>query len=306
MARAARQLKLAGVFAAAVTPNRPGTLEPDYTGSLDLLDFLAAGGVDGICMLGSTGEFLNFSFSDRQRLLYLSNKRTRVPLIAGVSHSTLSGALQLADDAISSGVDALLVMPPYFFRYTQPEIEEFYRVFARETGNTVPLLLYNIPQFTSPVDIGTASSLLSSGLYAGIKDSSGDWEYFSQLLALRKTGDFALLAGNDRIAARALAEGADGVVSGCACALPELLVSINKAVRGCDTRRIEDLHSRLLEFIDGIEKFPVPAGINKAVAARGQRSAEGAVPLSSEQHGEMLAFAGWLKSSADRLWGRDL
>src|SRR5438270_712838 len=138
MARAARQLKLAGVFAAAVTPHRAGTHEADYSGSLDMLDFLAAGGVDGICLLGSTGEFLNYAFPERQRLVYLGSKRSRVPLLVGTGHSTLAGALQLAEEAIHAGADGLLLMPPYFFRYAQREIEEFYIQFARETGDAVP------------------------------------------------------------------------------------------------------------------------------------------------------------------------
>jgi 4-hydroxy-tetrahydrodipicolinate synthase len=213
MGRAARQIKLAGVFAAAVTPNRPGSLDADFSGLLDLLDFLASGGVDGICLMGSTGEFLNFSFSDRQRLIYLGAKRSRVPLIVGVGHSTLAGALQLADEAIAAGADGLLLMPPYFFTYGQPEIDAFYRQFARETGDAVPIMLYNIPQFTSKIEFATVRRLIDTGLFAGIKDSSGDWSNFEQLLALRRDRPFALFAGHDRIALRALSEGADGVLS---------------------------------------------------------------------------------------------
>ena len=85
----------------------------------------------------------------RHRLLSLATKRSRVPVIAGVSHSTLTGALQLADDAIHAGADALMLMPPYFFRYGQGEVEQFYRDFARETRDVVPILLYNIPVFTN-------------------------------------------------------------------------------------------------------------------------------------------------------------
>ena len=91
MARAARQLELAGVFASAITPRRPNSPDPDFSGMLDLLDFLAAGGVHGVCLLGAAGEFLDYTFPERQRLVYLGVKRSRVPVIAGVSHSTLAG-----------------------------------------------------------------------------------------------------------------------------------------------------------------------------------------------------------------------
>src|SRR5665213_1103251 len=216
MARTARELKLAGVFADAITPHRAEIADPDYSGSLDLLDFLASAGVQGITLLDAAGEFLDYSFQERQRLVYLGVKRSRVPLIAGVSHSTLSGAIQLAGEAISSGVDGLLLMPPYFFRYSQPEIEEFYLRFARETTDAVPVLLHNLPRFTSKLEIATVRKLIDTGRFAGIKDSSGDWPYFESLLALKRERPFVLFAGNDRIAAQSLRAGADGVISACA------------------------------------------------------------------------------------------
>ncbi|HXJ41352.1 MAG TPA: dihydrodipicolinate synthase family protein, partial [Bryobacteraceae bacterium] len=188
-------LKLEGVLAAVATPNRPGTLEPDYTGVLELVDFVAAGGVNNICLMGSTGEFVNYAISDRQRVLYLAAKRSRVPLVVGVGHPTLRGALELAEDAVNSGAAGLLLMPPTFFPYQQPEVEEYCRTFAREAGDTVPILLYSIPQFTSPIAIDTARRLLDTGLFAGMKDSSGDWDYFSELLAFRRERPFALFAG---------------------------------------------------------------------------------------------------------------
>src|ERR1035438_4908230 len=142
-----------------------------------MVDFLAAAGVDGICLFGSTGEFINYSFAERQRLLSLAAKRSRVPLIAGVSHSTLSGALQLADDAISAGADALMLMPPYFFRYGQGEVEQFFRTFARETNDAVPILLYNNPAVSTGIGISALRRLFETGRFAGIKDSSADWPF---------------------------------------------------------------------------------------------------------------------------------
>lgn len=293
MARAARQLKLSGVFAAAITPTRPGTLELDYSGLLDLLDFLAAGGVTGICLMGSTGEFANHSHEDRQRAVYLGSKRTRVPLLVGIGSSTLGGCLHLAQEAVLAGADALLLMPPYFFPYRQPEIETFYREFAREAASVVPVLLYNIPQFTSGISIETARRLIDTGLFAGIKDSSGDWDYFQELLVLKRKRNFVLFAGNDRLAAQALTSGAEGVLSGCASAVPELLVAITRAVAGCNQPRVAALQSNLTDFVDWIERFPTPVGVKRAVALRGQKSGDPSIPLARETSQALDEFSGW-------------
>jgi 4-hydroxy-tetrahydrodipicolinate synthase len=120
---------LSGVIAAAVTPHKRGT-EPDIGATLELIDFLCAAGVQAIALLGSTGEFVNLNFDDRVRLVYLAVKRSRIPVLAGVSHSTLDGAMALGCEASAAGAAGLLLMPPFFFRYRQPEIHEFYLRFA--------------------------------------------------------------------------------------------------------------------------------------------------------------------------------
>ncbi len=289
MARVARQLELRGVLASAVTPHRSNSQEPDFSGSLDLLDFLAQAGVQGICLFGETGEFFDYSLAQRQRVVYLGVKRSRVPLIAGVSHSTLDGAVQLASEAISSGADGLLLMPPFFFPYSQREIEEFYMQFADQVGDAVPIVIHNLPQCTSKLEIATVHKLLTTGLFAGINDSSGDWQYFEQLLVLKRERAFAILNGSDQLAAQALNAGADGLISSAACAVPELLVGLARALpegRG-------SLNARLLEFTAWAERFPQPVAVKRAVALRGQKSGPELTPLAPETRQELDRFSRW-------------
>ena len=295
MARAARPFKLSGIFPAAITPHHPKTHEADYAGALELVDFLAAAEVDGICLFGSTGEFINYSFAERHRLLSLATKRSRVPIIAGVSHSTLAGALRLADDAVTAGADALMLLPPYFFRYGQPEVEQFYRDFAREASDAVPILLYNIPVFTTGIEIETARRLFETGRFAGIKDSSGDWPYFEKLLELRSELPFALFGGPELLVGRALHAGADGIISGCACAIPELVVAINRAIKAGDNTLADDLDSRLIDFATRAGKFPWPVAVRRAVELRGQKSGPLAVPLSAASRKALDEFADWFR-----------
>jgi dihydrodipicolinate synthase/N-acetylneuraminate lyase len=296
MARAARQLELSGVFADAITPHRAGAQDPDFSASLDLLDFLAGAGVRGICIAGPTGEFIDYNFFERQRLVYLGTKRSRVPLIAGVSHSTLAGALQIADEAIAAGADGLLLMPPYFFDYPQSEIEEFFARFAAETRDAVPFLLHNAPQITSRLEIETVARLIHTGFFAGILDSSGDWPYFARLLALKRERRLAVFAGHDRIAARALEEGADGLITASACAVPELVVKLAKSISTGNAIAASTLNTCLLEFAEWMEKFPVPAGIKRAVELRGQKSGAPLIPLAPETRLKLAEFSSWFSN----------
>jgi 4-hydroxy-tetrahydrodipicolinate synthase len=296
MAQAARHLKLAGVFASAITPRNPNSQDPDISGSLDLLDFLAGAGVAGIALFGSTGEFLNYSFTERQRILYLGVKRSRVPLIAGVSHSTLAGAIQLADEAISSGADALLLMPPWFYPCSQLEIEEFYTRFAAETSDVIPILLHNTPHFTSKLEFETVRKLMDTGRFAGMKDSSGDCSFFERLVSLKRERPFALFNGSDRMTAQALRAGADGIISGSACAIPELMVGLGRSIASGDENQARALNDQLAEFVQWIERFPFPVGIKRAVELRGQKSAAPLTPLAPGTRQALEEFSAWFRT----------
>ena len=155
------------MHAALVTPRRADAHEIDFGAALELVDFACRSGCDGIVLLGSTGEFIHFDIAERLKLMRLAIKRSRVPVTVNVSHSSLEGALALAREAISQGAAALLLMPPYFFPYGQPDIQEFYLRFARAAGSRIPILLYNIPAFTSPIHFDTLAHLLGHGNVRG-------------------------------------------------------------------------------------------------------------------------------------------
>jgi 4-hydroxy-tetrahydrodipicolinate synthase len=293
--RAARKIELSGVFAAAVTPHRAEDEGPDFSALLELVDFLAAAGVSGVCLLSSAGEFLDYSLTERGRLVYLALKRSRVPVIVGVSHSTLAGAIQLGCEAIAAGADGLLLAPPFYFRYGPREIAEFYMQFAREIGDAIPLLLSNIPRFTSKIEVETVRKLIDTGRFAGIEDSSGDWPYFEQLIGLKRERPFALLCGDETISSRALAAGADGLISGCACAVPELLLALADAALG-ENEAVARLNSLLLEFVAWTRRFPFPVGIKRAVELRGQKSGPPLTPLAPETRRELEEFTAWFEA----------
>jgi dihydrodipicolinate synthase/N-acetylneuraminate lyase len=285
-----------GVWAAAVTPHRGHKFEADYAGMLELVDKLGRSGVDGIVLLGATGEFLNIQMDERQRLVHLAVKRSRVPALVGVGHSTLDAAVQLGGAAVNAYVAGLLLMPPYFYRYQDDQILQFYRSFALALGGALPILLYNIPQFANPISLDVARELLFSGDFIGIKDSSGDPDYFDALASLRREKDFTLLCGNDRLIVHAHRAGCDGIISGVASAIPELIVALNHALLRNDEARVAELESQLLEFINWIERFPVPVGISTAVEARGVKVGPPAIPLTAAQDDELENFKAWLKA----------
>jgi 4-hydroxy-tetrahydrodipicolinate synthase len=284
-----------GVYAALATPRRKGLAEPDTAALLDYLDAVVQAGVNGIVLFGSTGEFIHFDIADRMQALKLAIRRSRVPVLVNVSHSTLDGAVALADDAVEAGAAGLLLLPPYFYRYGDAEIEEFYLRFVLNIAERSPVYLYNIPAFTNALSAPLATRLLSTGHFAGIKDSSGDWQFFDALQQLRSTEQFQLLMGNERIYLRGR-QNASGLVSGLAAVIPEMVVALDKAFLEKQEERVTLLHGYLADFLERVEQFPPTVAIKQAAIARGWRFNSPAVPLSSPQLAELDSFHQWLQN----------
>jgi 4-hydroxy-tetrahydrodipicolinate synthase len=287
---------IGGVNVAAITPRNKESHGVDLGSTLELIDFLGSAGVAGIALMGSTGEFANFSTEERVRLVYLAVKRSRVPLLAGIGHSSLDGALELGRQACSAGAAGLLLMPPYFFRYDQEDIRHFYLEFAGQLGREAAIFLYNIPFFTSEIACETATDLLATGLFAGIKDSSGDFEYFARLMELRGAHPFTLLIGHDVIFTKARLAGADGVISGVACAVPELLLELDRSIQAGNMAEVRRLESCLQQFVAWLERFPAPVGVKAAAATRGLKLGPPPVPLSPAKQKLLEEFQDWFRS----------
>ncbi len=271
-----------GVYAAAVTPFRERSNYVDLGAAMEILDFLEGSPAKGISIFGTTGNFLHFDAEEREKLVTFGVKRCRKPVIVGIAHSTLDVAVYLAEQAAGAGASAALFLPPYYFRYSVAQLEEFFLRLGEKAARVVPLYLYNIPFFTSALPVEVSERLLRSGMYVGIKDSSGNPEY---LEALKGTGA-TLLVGNDNALCVSRKQSAVGVISGCAAALPELICALDAAVVSGDATREALLWGHLQEFIGWLDKFPTPLGVEEAcrlrkLPSRPESSWLGGAPLAA-------------------------
>lgn len=285
-----------GVIAASVTPRRIDSYEANLAAFLETIDFLGSFPLDGIVVLGTTGEMLHFDVPERVKILEFARKRTAVPILAGVTHSTLEGTVELAQHAVQIGCAGLAIMPPYYFRYGQEEIKTFYREVARRVGVTVPILLYNIPAFTNPLELDTVWQLVEEGAVAGIKDSSGNRDRLAWLLAKREERSFHVMNGDDRILAEAFRHPAVGCISGIACAVPELFVALLRASRSDDSALAGRLDAFIHEFCDWFDEFPNAVAVKEAVALRKRLEVPPAIPLSFERQQKLAEFRVWFEN----------
>src|SRR5216684_2434913 len=190
--------ELSGVLPALVSPlHRDGNA--DESGIKRLVDHVISGGVHGLVPLGSTGEGAALGERTRWQVLksVIEAAAGRVPVICGVAQPHLEAARAEVAAAARLGASAALVAPPFYYPTDQATLRAFYRRLAADSK--IPLLLYNIPQFTKVyAEPSTVAELATDGTIAGIKDSSRDFEYFENVrLATRSLEHFRMFTGSD-------------------------------------------------------------------------------------------------------------
>lgn len=205
----------------------------DRAGMARLVEHQIGGGVHGVFVLGTNGEGPCLRDAVRREVCEVAVEaaRGRVPVIAGVLQP--SAARVIEDMALlrDTGIAAFVVTTPYYFGgYNEDELVGYYRRVADATD--LPILIYNIPQNTKvSVKASAVLKIAEDPRIAGVKDSSGDWAEVQRLILERPREDFAILQGNQQMAAISLVLGADGLVPGFANVHPRLMVDLYEAVR---------------------------------------------------------------------------
>lgn len=245
--------KYSGIIPPLVTP----LLEPERldTGGLErLVERGLAGGVDGFFLLGTTGEAPNLSRRVQREVIQRAAQVVagRKPILVGITDCCLAESVELARFAADTGAAAVVFAPPYYYPLSQEELLRYCLRLADELP--LPFFLYNIPSHTrNAFGRATARCLSQHPHCLGIKDSSGDWPYFTGLLDdFRDRDDFAVLMGPEEMLGDAVLAGASGGVSGGANLYPKLYVDTCRAAREGRAGEAGNLQATILKLSDRI------------------------------------------------------
>jgi len=286
--------QISGVYAAVLTP-RLADNNVDVAALKKLIRFLLSKGISSFAMNGATGEFC-LTDPDQFRTILATVKEAsggKASILCGVGAAGSALAMELAAIAQAADVAGLLLPMPYFFPYQQEDLDLFCRQVAASTE--LPILLYNLPQFTSGLKKETVRALITEvPNIIGIKDSSGSLEI---LRDLSEHGvDACRIVGNDGVLAQALIEQTcDGVVSGVACALPELILNLYRSGEQADSDEFRNFSRLLAEFIAQLEPFPTPWGLKWIVESRGVVQATFSQPVTAHRIAQSQQMISWFK-----------
>jgi 4-hydroxy-tetrahydrodipicolinate synthase len=217
--------RLHGIFVPILTPLTPDE-RVDHASLRRLIDFLIHGGVNGIWVMGTTGEFAAFPEDERARAIEttIDHVAGRVPVVANVGDSSTGLALRHARNAARAGADTLALTPPHYYPHSMDEMLAHFRA-VKQAQPDQPLLVYNIPQTVKvKMTVATTLQLATERTVQGIKDSQNDLRWFRQLaLGTRSAGlgdDFRLFLGTRVLVDAGAVVGAHGAIPATANVAP--------------------------------------------------------------------------------------
>jgi 4-hydroxy-tetrahydrodipicolinate synthase len=261
------KVALGGVYAAAVTPLRPD-FSPDLDAIPAFLDFLAGRGCHGALILGTTGEGPSFSPAERGAIwraaVSVRAQHPHFQLLAGTGTPSLTETIDLTRLAFDLGFDAVVTLPPYYFRSASEQgIFSWFKALIQAAVPADGLLLgYHFPGVAG---IGFSIELLRRlkdafpGQFAGIKDSSHNAE-FAGALGTEFGADLLVFSGTDSDFTLALRHQAAGCITAPANLIsPALRQIFDTFSRGIDT---SDIQARVSAQRHTLEEFtPFPASL---------------------------------------------
>jgi 4-hydroxy-tetrahydrodipicolinate synthase len=218
-----------GIFCPMLTPlNHDERIDP--ASLRRLIDFLIDGGVHGIWVMGTTGEFPLLLETERARAVALTVEHVagRVPVIANVGDNSTALALRHARHAVEAGADALACTPPHYYLHSMDEVMTHYRTLKVEFPEQ-PLFIYNIPQTVKVrMTLEATLQLAREGTASGIKDSQNDLQWFRTLAsAIREEGresEFRLFLGTRTLIDIGVVAGAHGAIPANSNVVPQACV----------------------------------------------------------------------------------
>ncbi len=252
-----------GISAPQLTPVRPdGGVDFDRYAALS--GRLAEGGIQGIFVCGTSGEFVNLTAEERKELLPAARRGAgkQIRLMYNVTALNLAEIQMYIDWAKRQDADCLSVTPPYYHGYDGPALIRYFCTVAR-MAEGMPLYLYNIPGMAK--NVITPQVLRSvcdaCGNVKGLKDSSMDYQTFLAFrLVMKDRPEFELITGNDAQVLASLQYGGAGGVIAMAGVFPELCESIYTCWREGRTAEAREKQDTVLQLRDLVRRvMPIMA-----------------------------------------------
>ena len=250
-----------GAGVALVTPFHSDK-SVNYEALEKLVEFQIANGTDAIIVCGTTGEPATMTMEEKVSVIsfVVEKVRHRIPVIAGTGANNTEAVIEMSKKAQELGVDALLIVTPYYNKCTQNGLYEHYKAVAKAVS--LPIIMYNVPSRTGcNIKPETAMRLGKDvSNIVGIKEASGDFSQIADLAAM--AGDYLdIYSGNDDQVVPILSLGGIGVISVLSNVAPRETHDMVASYLARDTKKATELQLQYLPLVRELfkEVNPIPA-----------------------------------------------
>ena len=244
---------------------------PDKAGMIRYFNWMADHGINGLFLNGSTGEFTILTDDQKVETVRIAKESvgSRMFLIAGAITGSVELTIRLTARYKEAGADAVAVCPPPFFKHGQSGILKFMKAIA--DSSVLPVYLYDIPAFTSPMNFETIVELAKHPNIHGLKDSSRDFARFEGLLSAIKAArsDFKIYTGTEELLLASLIMGADGATVATGGIEPEKIMQIVEYYKAGELEKAREVQFSLLPLIRKWFAKDFPEGFRDAIAEKG-------------------------------------
>ena len=273
-------IDLTGCGTALITPFKNG--EVDYEAFAATVDRQVEAGIDFLVPLGTTGETPCLEDEERIKVLQIAKEHSKgLPVVVGGGTNSLQHTIRSMKMLEPYGVDAFLIVVPYYNKPTQEGQYQYFKAVAESTDK--PIVLYNVPGRTGVnMTAETCLRLAQIPNVVAVKEASGNREQIEAILAGAPEG-FQVLSGNDDDTLWMMQKGGAGIISVASNVAPALLAEFTTAIRNGEMEKAEELNAKLTPLFNNcfVESNPIPA--KAAMHAMGLIGNELRLPLVPAQ-----------------------
>jgi 4-hydroxy-tetrahydrodipicolinate synthase len=274
------KINLTGCGTALITPFKNG--EVDYEAFAALTDRQVAAGMDFLVPLGTTGETPCLDDDERIKVLQTAKEHSAdLPILVGGGTNSLKHTIKSMQLLDPYGVDAFLIVVPYYNKPTQEGQYQYFKAVAESTDK--PVVLYNVPGRTGVnMSAETALRLAEIDNIVAIKEASGNRGQIEEILR-NAPKDFMVLSGNDDDTIWMMQQGGAGIISVASNVAPDHMVKFVRALQGGYSEKAYKLNEELTPLFNNcfVESNPIPA--KAALHAMGLIENEFRLPLVPAQ-----------------------
>ena len=258
-----------GLGVALVTPFKADG-QIDFDSLAKIVENLISGGVDHLCVLGTTAETPTLTEKERLQVVKFVIKQNadRIPIMVGCSSNCTASVLENIHSYELDGVDGILSAVPFYNKPSQEGIYRHFAEIAKATGK--PLILYNVPGRTG-VNMSAETTLRIAREFKnviGIKEASGKMDQVREIISGAPDG-FHVIIGDDSLAMEAISAGAAGVISVIGNAIPKRYSELIHLTMQGRVVEAEVIQKQLSPLYGLLFKEGSPCGVKDLMASRG-------------------------------------